>query len=137
DETPPGFRLSATGQVLDPSGKAVAGATVYLRQWPKLVDYSGIMKTGQEILATMTTDQHGRFSFQDVPAAAGYAALSGVGATQFPWDVFVQAQEGLAFKPLTPENQREPLALILEPETRLQGRLVGTAGKPISGAQVK
>jgi protocatechuate 3,4-dioxygenase beta subunit len=131
----PNLRLSAFGQVVDPEGKPVPGATVYLRQWPSVVTPSTV-KRAKEILATAVTDEQGGFALRDVPAP-GYADIPGMGKKSFPWDLLVRARGSLAFKPLTRKNQAHRISLVLAPAASLRGRLVDSAGKPLGGVRLE
>jgi RNA polymerase sigma factor (sigma-70 family) len=131
--------LSASGQVVDSQGKPVVGAAVYLREWAHMRAIQFVDKKGiQDILAQTTTDAQGRFAFKDVPALRWPDGERNVGVYWFPWEVLVIAPgHGLAWKQLTPHNQRQPLTLILPAEARFEGRVLGSGGKPLAGAQVK
>jgi protocatechuate 3,4-dioxygenase beta subunit len=132
----PARKLSASGTVRDAQGKPVAGATVYLRQWPSVEISGKRVATGKEVLATTTTDMQGQFAFRDV--AATDLEGDGIGNYSFPWDLVATAEgHGFAFKPLTSLEQEQPLALTLGAEDRLRGRLVDRDGKPVAGARVE
>jgi hypothetical protein len=133
----PPRKLSASGTVVDSAGKPIAGARVYLREWPTSLDGSRKLgTTGKEVLATTTTDQRGAFKFEEVPTDVGVAG--DVGYAFFPWDIVVQAKGyGLGYKPLTPHNQAQGLVITLALETSVRGRLIDSEGKPIAGARVQ
>jgi protocatechuate 3,4-dioxygenase beta subunit len=130
-------KLSVAGQVVGPGGTPVAGARVYLRQWPTVQTWQKTVRADREILATTTTGQDGRFAFQEVSPSHPDAA-PGMGMQAFPWDIVVKAGGyGLGFKPLTARNHHRPLTLTLGPEASIRGRLLDHHGKPVAGVKVQ
>ena len=139
-------KLSASGIVIDSSGRPIHGARVILREWSesrvqgmppleteKLVRGEALNDTLLEI----KTDEAGRFRFQDVPAPA-FPHLAEAGKTVFPWDIVALAPgHGLAWAQLTRRNQRIPITLRLGPEGILHGQVVQPGGNPVVGAKIK
>ncbi len=85
-ESPPAL-LTAFGKVVDPAGKPVTGASVYLCQWStSRIRRDASKPKPQDVLAQCQTDAQGKFRFQDVVAELywGYQQLK-----QQPWDVVV------------------------------------------------
>jgi RNA polymerase sigma factor (sigma-70 family) len=139
-------KLSAAGTVVDPAGRPIARARVILREWSRFrVMGMGPPETdkllrGEELRDTLmetTTDDAGKFAFHAVPAPA-FPHVSEAGRSVYPWDVVALAQGyGLAWVQLTPEHQRTPITLKLEPERIIRGRVIEPGGKPVVGAKVK
>jgi RNA polymerase sigma factor (sigma-70 family) len=139
-------RISASGTVVDSNGKPVAAARVILREWSEYrvrgMPQPEIEKLLQgaeinDVLLEIKSDEAGRFRFQDVPAPA-FPQVAEAGRSVFPWDIVVLAQgQGLAWAPLTLQNQRTPITLKVGPEGILHGRVVEPDGKPVAGAKVR
>ena len=90
-----------------------------------------------DTLKETTTDAAGQFAFQDVTAPA-FPKIAEVGQSVFPWDIVAIAPaHGLAWVPLTPQNQRTPITLKLGALGMLQGRVVEPGGNPVVGAKVQ
>jgi protocatechuate 3,4-dioxygenase beta subunit len=138
DPEHPPRTLSASGKVVDGHGQAVAGATVYLREWAALrKQHPHPDQPPSDLLATTTTDQQGLFAFRDVPLPKPY--LDELTRTApFPWDIVAKATgHGLAWQGLTAQSRRRPVTLTLPPEASIQGRLLDRAGQPVAGASVR
>ena len=110
-------RLSASGRVVDPSGKPINGARVILREWSEFrirgmprQQIEKIIK-GDDINDTLMetkTDEAGRFRFQDVPAPA-FPSVAEAGKSVYPWDIVALGQGyGLAWVQLTPQLKARP-----------------------------
>src|SRR5262249_36250111 len=130
--------LSASGKVVDATGKPVAGATVYLREWALVrKTYQPHEQEIKDILATTTTDEQGAFAFGKVPLPKPY--LDELARTMpAPWDLLFTAKgHGLAWERLPPKNQPPPPTLPLRPGARLQGQFASPAGEPVAGARVQ
>jgi hypothetical protein len=92
-----------------------------------------------DVLAQSQTDETGKFHFAGVVAPAfTFAGAEWVDKTVFPWDIVAIAPgHGVAWRQLTPGNQRIAITLSLPAEGTLRGRLVEPGGKPIAGARVR
>ncbi|WP_435009733.1 sigma-70 family RNA polymerase sigma factor [Tundrisphaera lichenicola] len=141
----PGFKLSATGRVVDPEGRPIPGARVILKERAQdrlneltperqqAADTAGVIK---DTLAETRSDAEGRFQFREVPAPA-FSKQEGAGKTYFPWDVVALAPgRGLAWEPLTLQAQRSPITLKLGEEGIIRGRVVEPGGRPVVGARI-
>ena len=128
-------KLTAFGQVVDPTGKPVAGATVYLREWSsKLTSEDPYDRNPNDILATTQTDQRGEFRFQDVAAKPVGEAWKG----WCPWDVVATGKGyGLAWQHLRMPNDDRSVTVQLPPATTISGHIVDQAGKPVPHADVR
>ncbi len=139
-------KLSATGTVTDPAGQPIAGARVILREWsvyrvrgmpPKQTENLFRGEELQDTLMETTTDEAGRFRFDNVTAPS-FPHVPEAGQTVYPWDIVVLAQgHGLAWVQLTPQHQRAPITLKLGPEKTIRGRVIEPGGKPVPGAKIK
>jgi RNA polymerase sigma factor (sigma-70 family) len=139
-------RLSASGTVVDLNGNPVAAARVILREWSEFrvrgmpqpeIEKLLRGKEINDILMEIKTDEAGRFRFQDV-AAPAFPEVAEAGRSVFPWDIVVLAEgHGLAWVPLTLQNQRASITLKLGREGILRGRLVEPGGKPVGGAKAR
>ena len=90
-----------------------------------------------DILAQSTTDENGRFRFQNVEAPP-FRHISVAGKGYYPWDLVAMAPgHGVAWTQLTTANQQSEIILRLPAEGPLRGRLIELGGKPIAGARVK
>ena len=134
---PPPVLLTALGKVLDPAGKPVAGATVYLREWstyrvssqPYLQD-----KKIDDILAKTQTDAEGKFEFKNVPAKP----LSSQWLENIPWDVVVEAKPyALAWQHLSAAKQSEPMTITLVADQEITGQVTDQQGMPVPDAKVE
>src|SRR5207247_4144081 len=114
----------------------IAGATIYLRelallrttQEPTKQDYT-------DILAQTTADASGRFAFKDVAADAKIVSPSSF--YRHPWNLIVTAKGyGIAWH-IFQSRSEQSLALVMRPETRLNGRLLDSNGKPAVGVHVQ
>jgi RNA polymerase sigma factor (sigma-70 family) len=140
--------LTASGRVVDADGTPLAGANVFIREWA-LQRVRGMpakeierLQRGaeiQDILAQTATDEQGGFHFAGVLAPAfTFSGAEELGKTVFPWDIVALApRHGVAWRQLTPGNQRTAVTLSLPAEGTLRGRLVEPGGKPIAGARVR
>jgi beta-lactamase regulating signal transducer with metallopeptidase domain/uncharacterized GH25 family protein len=135
-EEPPAL-LSASGTVVDPAGKPVAGATVYLREWSTYRmsnERFSRTKDVNDILATVQTDAQGAFRFENVPAKPLYDQW----LRQIPWDVVVVAKPyAMAWRHLDAAQQSKPFEITLEPATRISGQVTDEQGKPVADADVR
>ena len=139
-------KLSATGTVVDQAGGPIAGARVILREWsvyrvgelPRKQTENFFR--GEELhdtLSETTTDDTGRFRFDNVTAPA-FPHHPEAGHSVYPWDIVALAPgHGLAWVQLTPQNQRAPITLKLGPEKIIRGRIIEPGGKPVVGAKIK
>jgi hypothetical protein len=130
--------LSAAGKVTNEQGQPVPGATVYLREWAharKSADPEGVLLN--DILAATTADEHGAFSFTDVPLRPPF--LDEISkSTPFPWDVIVIAKgHSLGWSRVPPKGLHGSLAVRVDKEAKLTGRVTDADGKPLSGASVR
>ena len=99
----------------------------------KIIQGEGINDTLKET----TTDAAGHFAFQEVTTPA-FPKIAEVGQSVFPWDIVAIAPaHGLAWVPLTPQNQRIPITLKLGAEGTLHGRVIEPGGNPVVGAKVQ
>ncbi|MFT3880160.1 MAG: sigma-70 family RNA polymerase sigma factor [Gemmatales bacterium] len=130
-------RLSASGTVVNPEGKPVAGATVYLREWSFLrtsfPPYEP--QVGRDILSKMTTDETGQFSFKDVIApdiSATYVRMKS------PYEILVIAP-GYApvWQHLTALLQKQPLLMQVNKPAQITGVVREANGKPAVGATIR
>jgi beta-lactamase regulating signal transducer with metallopeptidase domain/uncharacterized GH25 family protein len=134
-EKPPAL-LTASGKVLDPNGKPLAGATVYLREWSTYRISSNPAKPQDvnDILATVQTDALGTFQFENIPAKPLYEQW----LKEIPWDVVVVAKPyAMAWRHLDAAQQSKPFEITLTPEANISGRVTDEQGQPISNADVK
>jgi RNA polymerase sigma factor (sigma-70 family) len=139
-------KLSANGRVVDAGGRPVAGAKVFIRERAILRTMGSSMDESEkrlrgaeipDILARTTTDENGRFGFQNVEAPP-FRHITVDGKGYYPWDVVAIAPgHGVAWTQLTRSKQRTEIVLALPPERSLHGRLVEPGGEPIAGARIK
>ncbi len=127
--------ISAHGVVVDDRGQAVAGATVYLREWSNLRanEKLGVARV-QDVLASVETDAEGRFRFVDVPRRPFRIRWS----FETPWDV-VCCQKGfaIAWRHLPSEGSDDSLQLKLVPEVPIHGRVLDESGAPVADAKME
>jgi RNA polymerase sigma factor (sigma-70 family) len=139
-------RISASGMVVDSNSKPIAAARVILREWSEFrvrgmsrEENEKLLRGGEinDVLAETRTDDAGRFRFQNVPAPK-FPDVAEAGESVYPWDVVVLAEgHGLAWIPLTRQNQRTPITLKLGVEGILRGRVIEPGGKPVAGVKIK
>ena len=120
--SPPPFSVSGT--VVDPAGKPVKGATVWLTAFVRF-------DAEVEDLAQVETDAEGRFTI-DAPVGGGdrYRSL----------DLWAHAPgHSVAFAQASnrPKDDHGPIRLALGPPARTPVRVLGRDGKPVAGATVR
>ncbi len=136
---PADTRLSATGTVVNPEGKPVAGATVYLREWSFMRTahnrYPYQYQTGQDVLSKMTTDESGQFSFRNIKAPIVDEDWL---RSSSPYEILVIAP-GFAptWQHLSAPLQKQPLRMQLTRPAHITGVVQDASGKPMAGAILK
>ena len=120
---PPADTVAIRGRVLDPDGKPVANAKLYLPQRPKeRPQGGGDVTIGQRGI----TDAEGRFRL-DLPRKELKVR---------PLPLLAAAEGfGLAWAELTAETRGE-LTMRLVKDVPIRGRILTTEGKPVSGVTV-
>ena len=116
---------SVSGTVVDPEGKPVKGATVWLT---RLVRFDADV----EDLAQVETDAEGRFAF-DTPVAV-------VGDRQrfvTLWAHSPGTRVAIVSPSYRPKDEQGPIRLALGPPARTPVRVRGVNGKPVGGATVR
>jgi beta-lactamase regulating signal transducer with metallopeptidase domain/protocatechuate 3,4-dioxygenase beta subunit len=150
----PTHPITVTGRAVDPEGKPVAGAEIYLAS--RTADFRRLAET--------TTDEEGRYEFRDVPLPIqkgvpvsdptsrdfGYFQIFGrAEGFSFAWDVCrivwpyprpasIPPDPPGTIRPNTDFEPDEPINLTTKfrPEARLSGRIVDEQGRPIADAQL-
>ena len=130
---PPPAMLTASGKVVDPAGKPVAGATVYLREWSTYrISQDAFKLDTNDVLATTETDADGGFRFENVAARPLHDQWLG----EIPWDVVVVAKSyAMAWRHLDAARQAKPWAITLAAEAKITGKITDQAGRPVVGAE--
>ena len=139
-------KLSASGTVVDSSGKPIMGARVILREWSEFriqgmpQQETEKLLRGERAQRHFAGDQDGRSRPIPVPGCPR-ASVPDISPRRekasFPWDIVALAPgHGLAWVQLTPQHQRAAITLKLGPEGILRGRVVEPGGKPVAGAKV-
>ncbi len=143
--------ITVTGRALDPAGKPIAGARIYLASLQ--ADYKRIAET--------TSDVEGRYTFRAVPLPIARADKF-FARNQGRFQIFGQAQGfGFAWRPakafyprpapanitMEPERRDPPgryeageaivLDLRFSPAAHLSGSVVDAGGKPLAGAKLE
>jgi RNA polymerase sigma factor (sigma-70 family) len=127
------WRLSARGRVVDERNRPIKDVMVYLREWGVRREAATGARV-RDVLVRAQTDAVGRFVLPDIGAPRLGDLLT---MRQHPWDLVVVAPgRGLAWQQLTPHAQRQTLEIKLQPEVRLEGRVVDKSGRPVAGAMV-
>jgi len=124
---PPPALLTASGKVVDPNGKPVAGAHVMLY----LVNYKAIPRS-QERLQSIETDQEGRFRFMPVVSIRSSREWR-------DYEVIVTASgkaTASVFEISRPGHRPDNLEISMPDAGSLRGKITGPDGRPIAGAQV-
>jgi hypothetical protein len=119
------------GKIVDETGKAVAGARVraevassYLRDEHNI--------DAPEDWLTVQTDAGGRFRFENVPPDATADFLVTAPGKANTWTFMATGDiSGYSYA-----AGRTDIQIILPPEANVQGRVVGPAGNPVSGANL-
>src|SRR5208282_4316404 len=132
---PPPALLTAFGTVLDPAGKPVAGAKVYLREWSTYrISMEPYDRNPNDVLASAQTDGQGAFRFENVPAKP----LHEEWLQAIPWDVVVAAKPyAIAWHHLDAAKQSNPLTINLALGAQVTGRVTDRQGRPVRNAEVK
>jgi protocatechuate 3,4-dioxygenase beta subunit len=133
---PPPALLTASGKVVDPAGRPIAGATVYLREWSTYrISTDPYNENPQDVLATTHTDAGGAFRFEKV-AAKSFSADEWL--RQNPWDLVIAGKSyGLAWRHLRAPQPAQAFEIKLQPAAAISGRVTDQAARPIKGAEVR
>ncbi len=132
--------MSAAGKVVDPAGRPVAGAAVYLRE--RLNDELALELRNQDmddILARAQTNEQGAFRFENIRARP-FVNDRDRRSTQktIPWDVVVIAKPyAIAWQHLPAERQSKPMTFKLSPEATITGQVTDEKGPPMANADVR
>jgi RNA polymerase sigma factor (sigma-70 family) len=119
--------IEVMGRVLDPDGKPVAGAKLYLAK------PTGLAWKGQAPSLQATSGPDGRFRFA---ASRSALDLKGV-AEKMQWPAQVMAvAEGLGCDWAKVGPAGEELTLRLVQDVPIRGRIIDLDGKPVAGARV-
>jgi beta-lactamase regulating signal transducer with metallopeptidase domain/protocatechuate 3,4-dioxygenase beta subunit len=127
--------LTASGRAVDPTGKPVAGATVYLREWSTYrISSEPYNQNLNDILATTKTDAAGAFRFDRVPSKKMHDQWMAYN----PWDVVVVAEPyAIAWQHLTTPASDKPHEFRLSEAAKISGRITDAQGHPVRDAVVK
>lgn len=115
------------GQVVDNQRRPVAGARVYLRHRPMGIHGTYQRPTGDLDLATVTSDAEGRFRFSGIQVENATRGLD---------IVCVDGGYAIGWSHLARGETSESVEIVLQPETRLTGRVVDLEGTPVGDARV-
>ena len=121
---PPLQPSSVSGTVVDPEGKPVKGATVWLTAFVRFD--ADVVE-----LAQVETDAEGRFTI-DAPVGGGDQPRS-----LTLWAHSPGATVAIASPSNRPKDDRGPIRLALGPPARTPVRVLGVDGKPVAGATVR
>ncbi len=134
NDQPPAL-LTALGKVVDPAGKPVAGATVFLREWSTYrISSDPYNDSPRDVLATTHTGADGTFRFEKVVAKP---FLTDEWFRQNPWDIVVTAKSyGLAWRHMRTPHPSQAFEIKLQPAATISGRVTDHMGRPIKGAEV-
>ena len=128
--------VSAAGQVLDRNGMPLKGATVQLRIVPAAFSANLALNSRNDLMATVETDQRGRFDFRDVPIPNRFRHAHHYIQGHHCFELLANA-EGYGLTHLALFNlASESLEIRLKPEGEFYGVVTDQQGKPISGAIV-
>lgn len=129
------LQITTFGKVLDPTGKPVVGATVYLREWSTYrISTDFFDQNPNDILAKTVTDAEGAFRFEEVPTKP----FSAEWMAEIPWDVVVVAESyALTWKHLFTERTTAPMTITLSPEAKITGQVINPQGQPVKDAIVE
>ena len=116
--------FSVSGTVVDPEGKPVKGATVWLTAFVRF-------DADVEELAQVETDAEGRFTI-DAPVGGGDRPRS-----LTLWAHSPGTRVAIASPSNRPKDDRGPIRLALGPPARTPVRVLGVDGKPVAGATVR
>lgn len=133
-DLPAGLPVSVSGTVVDPQGKPIASAKVYLREW-SLLRYNTNLYDDKprDILAETRSDARGRFAFKEV----GSYAFPRDWPYRNPWDVIASADGyGLGGLHLPNRETTDPVQIELAPESSISGRIVDELGEPLAGVAI-
>ena len=123
-------RISIHGRALAPDGKPVSGARVAVVAMPPPLPQTRLLREPEryEVLGSATADADGRFRIEFPRIAADRAGLTlVVGATGW-------ALTGKSLGDVLPSS---PLAIAMEPERVVRGRIFDLQGQPIAGVSVR
>ena len=121
---PPLQPSSVSGTVVDPEGKPVKGATVWLTAFVRF-------DADVAELAQVETDAEGRFTI-DAPVGGGDRPGS-----LTLWAHSPGTRVAIASPFDRPKDDRGPIGLALGPPARTTVRVLGVGGKPVAGATVR
>ena len=121
--------------MVDPAGKPIAGASVYLREWSTYrISSDPYNRSPQDVLATTHTNADGTFRFEKVAAKS---FLTNEWLRQNPWDIVVAAKPyGLAWRHMRSAQLADAFEITLQPAASISGQVTDRTGRPIKGAKV-
>ncbi|HWY86316.1 MAG TPA: carboxypeptidase-like regulatory domain-containing protein, partial [Gemmataceae bacterium] len=125
-------RYSAVGKVVDNKGKAVPGATVYLREQP--LGWTEGWTEQTKNIAQVVTDQQGEFKFEAVKLPHSVV----FGDAAYPLDIIVVAKgHALAWKHGFEQDGSHSFSFAMQPEAAIRGRVLDREGNPVSKLAVR
>ncbi len=122
-------QLSVAGQVLDPDGRPVAGAKLYVTQ---PYDYS--RKPPPPVAVRATTGSDGRFAFRAAPDE--FRAQESSATSDIPVIVAIADGFGPGFA-LEPEKTNAYTIRLVRDDIAVEGRILDTEGRPVALARVQ
>lgn len=115
------------GQVVDEDGAGVGGARVGVYTEPVTPGELGVAAPSAEVSKSTTTDGHGVFVFDELPAVKAFVEVSAAG-----------------FQPTPPRSVEIPaggaaedLRFVLKRGAVVEGRVTSGGGEPVAGARIR
>src|SRR5262249_30415698 len=121
-------KVAVQGRVLDPNGKPVAGAKLYLPAIPKPDGRTPLLDADAFLMATTGPDGSFRFETEPTPPAMSHLRTLTAVADGFAADWS---------EPLKPGPDGELVLRLVRDDVPIRGRVVDLEGRPVAGATVK
>jgi len=134
-----GPAITVRGLTVDPEGRPLPGATVYLRAKIAGQFYSLGLDHNRDVLARTTTDEQGGFAFDKIaiPPRLSEAIdrlIRGEGGAEL---VAVAPGRSIVWADVLGLAPASPLKLVLPPQSQVTGRVTNENGDILAGVQIR
>ena len=131
--------ITVRGVAVDPEGRPLTGAAVYLRAKIGGQFYSMGLDHNRDVLARTTTDDQGSFAFNRIaiPPRLVEAIEMLIRGDSGAEVVAIASGRSLAWANVLGLSPAAPLKLVLPPQTQVEGRVTDENGDALAGVQIR